>query len=115
MGRSGAMRVMIANEPRAYREVIAAAFQRLRPHVEVSVVEPVGSDEALARLSPHFVIWSRADEPPSEHLVAWVSLYPGGRNQAVIRLGQERLWVADVEFDQLLWSLDRADQLRGTC
>ncbi|MBD0253059.1 MAG: hypothetical protein ICV31_01005, partial [Rubrobacter sp.] len=38
--RRGRPRVLMANEPRAYREGIAAVIGQLRPGVEVETVEP---------------------------------------------------------------------------
>ncbi len=52
------MRVIIANEPRAYREVLAATIERLRPNVELVNVEPSGVDELILRLRPQLVICS---------------------------------------------------------
>ncbi len=34
------MRVLVANEPYMYREAITDVLRELRPHIEVSVIEP---------------------------------------------------------------------------
>ena len=52
-----------------YREVIAAAIQVLRPHVEVSTTDLDGLEAQVARLNPQVVISSQ-NRPPS--------LRPGG-------------------------------------
>ena len=34
------LRVLLANEPRSYRESMAAVFRQLRPGLQVKVVDP---------------------------------------------------------------------------
>ena len=60
--RRGGPRVLMANEPRAYREGIAAVIGQLRPVVEVETVEPDALDDSIERFSPDMVICSKATE-----------------------------------------------------
>jgi hypothetical protein len=46
------LRVLLANELRSYREVIALALRELRPGVEVIDVEPKELDAEAKRFSP---------------------------------------------------------------
>src|SRR5690348_11650951 len=52
------IRILVANEPRAYRDVMAAAFQILCPQHEVISIVPEELDTAVARLDPHLVLCS---------------------------------------------------------
>ena len=54
--RHGRPRVLMANEPRAYREGIAAVIGQLRPEVEVKTVEPSALDASISRFSPDMVV-----------------------------------------------------------
>ena len=47
------MRVLVANDPCLYREAITDA---LRPHIEVSAIEPGVLEGEVARLRPHLVV-----------------------------------------------------------
>ena len=105
------MRVLLANEPRAYREVIAAALQARRRHVDVVAVEPAGLDGAVARLAPHLVVCSRPPEAVPVGPLAWVVLYPGGAPQAVVSIAGHRTTVEGIDFDGLLAIVDRTERL----
>ena len=52
-------RVLVANEPRSYRQAIAAALQVIRPDMEVLVVEPELLDDEVEEQPEH----ERAEEP----------------------------------------------------
>lgn len=54
------VRALVANDPRIYREVIAAALRELRPLVEVVVAEPEELDREVERVRPHLVICNQA-------------------------------------------------------
>jgi CheY-like chemotaxis protein len=53
------VRVLVANEPRSYREAFAFAFRTLRPHVEAIVVEPEALEREALRLRPDLVVCDR--------------------------------------------------------
>lgn len=107
------IRVLLANEPRTYREAISEALQEFRPHVEVSASEPGDLDSEVVRRDPHLVVHSRdlvADEAPS-YPPAWVMLYPDGEDRADVRILEERTTVPNVRFSDLLSILDRMEFL----
>ncbi len=92
-------RVLIANEPPAYREVLALALQEMRVPADVTCVEPEDLDSEIVRLAPHLVICSRLtkDNAPEkkgrlrcEHERPW--LVPGGAREYTepILLGEGR-------------------------
>jgi hypothetical protein len=79
-GRHGPVeskRIVVANEPRSYREAMAVAWQVLRPEVEVILAEPRDLDAEVARLDPQLVLCSRLTEGLRAGSRAWVVLYRG--------------------------------------
>jgi hypothetical protein len=97
------MRILVANEPRSYREVIASTLQVLRPHLEVILVEPEDLDRNVVRLAPNLVLCSRLTEVVETRSRAWVVLYPDMEMRAVIAIaGQRHAVAADFPFTSLL-------------
>jgi hypothetical protein len=107
--------VVLANEPRAYREVISAVFEALRPEVEVFTVDPEDLDREVSRLGPHLVVCSRCTGLVGRSAPAWIELYPDGASYAVVSLDGDRKTYADVDLQALLSVLDAvaADVHRG--
>ena len=70
--------VLVANEPRAYRETIALALRELRPDAEV------------VRRRPDLAVCSALSEVVETRVPAWVLLYPEGANLAVVSVRGER-------------------------
>jgi hypothetical protein len=110
-GTPEVMRVLVANKPFVYREVISAAFQELRPHVEVISVEPEHLDREFLRLVPHLVVCSRVTALVKRGAVAWVELYPEHASRAVVSLAGRETTSDAIDFDALLSILDRAESL----
>ena len=105
------MRILLANEPRAYREVIAAAFRQLRPQHDVIVVAPDDLDAEVVRLDPQLVLCSRLTPSVQIRPIAWVLLYPVGETQSVICMDGQQTTVPDLEFNRLLEIVDRTEEL----
>jgi hypothetical protein len=110
-GTPEVMRVLVANEPFVYREVISATFQELRPHVEVICVEPQDLDREFSRLVPHLVVCSGVTALVERAAIAWVELYPEHASRAVVSLGGEETTSDAIDFDTLLSILDRVERL----
>ncbi len=104
------IRVVVANEPRAYREVLAAAVHELRPGLEVQAVEPEELDGIVGRDLPHLVVCSRLSEVIETRAPAWVVLYPEGEGRAVIGLGGRRTALSGgrIDFARILMLIDEA-------
>ncbi len=107
-------RIVLANEPRAYRDVMAAAFRSLRPEMEIVTVEPDDLGSYLAEAEPAVVVYSRQGDGMPPRVFAWVLLYPDGENRATVSVAREETSYADMEFDQLLGVLDRTVALVST-
>lgn len=81
------MRVLVANDPRAYREAIAGVLPTLRPLVEVFLTEPDELEREAQRVLPHLIVCSgsiSAALARTAGLLAWVVLYPEGEDRAEV-------------------------------
>lgn len=105
--QAGTVRVLLANEPRAYRETLAAALAALRPEFEITTVRPEDLDATVADQAPDFVICSELTEMVETHAPAWVLLYPDGSRTCVMAVLGERSTMAEMELETLLTGLDR--------
>ncbi len=102
------LRILVANEPRAYRETIAAALRCLRPLAEVVVGEPRWLDREVARVRPHLLLSSDPAGVEGAEVRSWVLLYPGGTSRIVVCIDGEQEIAVDLSFDDLLAVVDRA-------
>ena len=84
------MQVLIAIEPRSYREVIGEVIQSLRPHVEVTVLHPDTLGAGVERLDPDLVFANRPDTFSSTGRSAWVEFRPYEEPPARICLARRR-------------------------
>ena len=102
------MRVVLANEPRYEREVLAAALRQLRPDVEVAELTPDRLDGELAALRPRLVVCGAASAAVRARVPAWVLLYPEGAGHAVVCLGGEERVVPAFGLADLVAAVDAA-------
>ena len=105
------MCILVANEPRAYREVMAAAFHELRPQHDVITVAPDDLGAEVVRLDPQLVLCSQLTPAVQTHTLASVMLYPDGETRAEICIGGQFSTVADLEFNSLLALIDQTEGL----
>src|SRR3954452_1899963 len=78
------IRIMVANEPRAYREAIGSALWELRPQTQVTIATPEELDGEVLRLHPHVVVCSELTDAVREHAMTWIVLYPNGKPLVVV-------------------------------
>jgi hypothetical protein len=109
--RRGRPRVLMANEPRAYREGIAAVISQLRPAVDVETVEPEALDESIKRYVPDMVICSEATETLKGRVRVWVELYPENGAISVASIGGRRMEYTEIQLPDLLSIVDKAEEL----
>ena len=109
--RRGTPRVLMANEPRAYREGIAAVISQLRPAVEVETVEPDALDDSIKRYVPDMVICSKATETLKGRVRVWVELYPENGAISVASIGGRRMEYTEIQLPDLLSIVDKAEEL----
>jgi hypothetical protein len=68
------IRVLVAIKPVLYREAIAGALQKHRPHLEVRTVAPEGLDGEVVRFEPHLVFCHQATAKVRERVLSWVEV-----------------------------------------
>ena len=108
---SGRPRLLMANEPRAYREGIAAVIGQLRPEVEVWTVEPAALNGSISRFSPDMVVCSKATDALKGRVRVWVELYPEHAAHSVASIGGRTTEYAEIQLPDLLSIVDRAEEL----
>ena len=105
------MRVLMAIEPRSYREVIGEAIRGLRPHLEVVIVEPDALEQEMAHLDPGLVVCSRPEITSANGRPAWIEFHPYVQPAARIYVGGRRFELEEVELEDLLSVIDEAERL----
>jgi len=103
----------MANEPRAYREGIAAVISQLRPEVEIEIVEPNVLETSIKRFSPDMVICSKATDALKGGVKVWVELYPDNAPFSVASIGGRRVEYAEIQLPDLLSIVDKAEEPAG--
>ena len=98
--------MLLANEPRTYREVLVHALRAIRPRVEVGTVDPEDIDDEIVRLRPHLVVCSRGRAALREGVLTWVMLYPDGENRAEVVTAGGRAMLVGLRFDDFLSIVD---------
>ena len=104
------MRVVVANEPRAYREVTAEVLRDLRPEVEFELTDPAGLQDAVSRQLTDMVVCDRATSAVRDGVEIWLELYPGGDSRSVASVRGERSTIEDVQLLDIVALVDRATE-----
>lgn len=100
-------RVLLANEPRSYRQAIAGALQALRPDVEFEEIEPETLDAEVGRSAPQLVICSHVTPAVQAAASSWVELYTDYGSISSVSIRLERSTVEGIEISDLLQIVDR--------
>jgi hypothetical protein len=93
--------VLVANEPRAYRETIALALTALRPGADVIAIEPDELDAEVKRQQPDVAVCSQLSPIVEESVPRWVLLYPDGANMAMVSIGGKRCMTGSFGLEDL--------------
>ena len=109
------MQVLVGNEPRAYREVLAAAIAVLRPYVQVRTVEPIDLDRAVLAAQSSVVFCSRLSLVIEARAASWILLYPDGEGRTIVGARGRRFAPADMDLDAILHVIDQAEMCTGDC
>lgn len=105
------MRILIAIEPRSYGQVTGNAIERLRPHLEVVVVEPEDLVPEAERLRPELLFSHLRDaERLAEEVGAWVELSVEADRPSTVCLNGQLRKVNNLELDALLSIVDEAEK-----
>lgn len=105
------MRVLVANEPRSYRETFTAAFQALRPHIESIAVEPEALEQETIRLQPDLVMCERITPAVEATARFWLELRV--ENEALVVRSNMPLLHDDaiVDLADLLEFIDQSEKM----
>lgn len=105
------MNILVAIEPRSYREVIGEAIGGLRPQHKVTIVAPNSLRPTMDRLIPEVVISNRADSVSVDGTLAWVEFHPYARPEARVSLKGLRRELEEVDLEDLLAIVDEVGEL----
>jgi DNA-binding IclR family transcriptional regulator len=105
------IRIVVANEPRVYREAIGSALEELRPNTQVLTTSPDELDREVLQFSPHIVVCSELTDTTRVHAVTWIVLYPRGTSQVVVSVDGDQTHATDLVVDNLLEIVDRTTAL----
>lgn len=103
------VQVIVAIEPRSYRQVIGEAIRVLRPHIEVVVLDPDTLRAGVRRLAPELVFANQPDTCVSAERSAWVEFRPYEKPSARICLAGRRWELEEVELEDLLSIVDETE------
>lgn len=104
---NGESTILVANEPRSYREAIATVLRELCTVHEVLVAEPEALDLEVARAAPGMVVCSRATSLVEKRAVVWVELYPNHGRLTVISIGGRRSTLREIQLKDLISIVDQ--------
>ena len=105
------MKVLIAIEPRSYGQVIGNAIEKLRPHLEVVVVEPEDLVPEVEQVRPE-LLFSHLQGPnlPVDGVAAWVELSVEPDRPSTASVDGKIKQIVDMELEDLLSIVDEAEK-----
>lgn len=98
--------ILVANEPRTYRDMLATELPQLRPALHVRATDPGELDPVLADLRPLLVICSQLTSAIAAHATVVIVLYPDGQDQAVVAVAGKRWVLSGPRLADLLAAID---------
>ena len=107
------LRVLVAFEDdyRAYRDVIAAAIQALRPRTALETAELGALEEQIERFDPQLVVCSRPNTLELHRTAAWVELAMDPIQPTKICVDGHYSERTNPAFDVLLAVIDEVEEL----
>jgi hypothetical protein len=108
------VRVLVTVEPRMYREAIALALQRARPHSEVMLAPEDVLDVQVGTFAPHVLVCNDSDRQMPEGqlggvVLRVVVLYTDGM-AARISVDGRSYTIEDASMDDLLSLVDEVEE-----
>ena len=104
------IRVLVAIKPVLYREAIAGALQKHRPHLEVRTVAPEDLDGEVVRFEPHLVFCHQATAKVRERVPSWVEVAYEDSIDAAASISGESSKIHNIATSNLLSILDSAQE-----
>lgn len=105
------VRILVANEPRAYREVFASTLQILRPEAEIVEAKPEHLDREVKRFQPDLVLCSNVSPLVQNTVLNWILLYPENEPSIMIFTSGELSTVGNVDLEDLISLVDRTAEM----
>lgn len=106
------MRVLISIKPLLYREAIAAALRRDRPHLDVSTVAPEDLEKEVARLEPYLLFCHQATAKVKESVPCWVEVAYQDGIDAVACIYGDHMKINNIATSNLLSIVDKVDKAK---
>jgi len=110
----GPLSVLLANEPRAYRETIAVALGMLCPQATVIVVEPEKLDDFVTEYTPQVVLCSQLTKLVETQVPTWAVLYPDGSESALVQIDGRRITMPNIQLNGIVRLIDQSDEQEET-
>lgn len=104
--------VLLANEPGAYRSLLATELPFLRPDLRVLEVNPADLEAAISDLRPAVVICSRTTESFRGFEFATFVLYPDGDDSLIQTIGGKDQAITSPRLSDILIAIDRVLSLQ---
>ena len=105
------IRVLVAVEPRMYREVLVVALRQRRPRIEVILADPAALDRMVERCEPDVVVCSRTTSLVQEIAVSWVQVTANDGLEAEVSVGGRHSAISDLGIEDLLAVVDETESL----
>lgn len=106
--------ILIGTELALHREALAATFTAMRPALRVRAVPQDELDATVSDLRPLLVICSAVTPSISMTCPAWITLYPGDRDEAIVSIDGARRVIPSATVSQLLGVMDEVQLLRAS-
>ena len=110
-GRMRNVRILIANEPRAYREAFAGALRLMRPNSRIIEAGAEDLDREVERFKPDVVLCSSVSATVETKARSWILLYPEDEPLAMVSTAGELSTVGDVDLEDIVALVDRTAEL----
>ena len=107
------VRVLVAIEPKMYREVIAFHISQQRPKADVALASRQTLQAEAKRTRPHLIIASEVPTMLTEKMdffFFWVKLHADGRLDADIKTNGCSTTIEDVSLEDLVALVDKAEE-----
>jgi hypothetical protein len=108
------VRVIVAIEPRSYREAIGENVRALRPRIEVYIIDPEVLERWVGRLDPELIFAHQPNILTSTGRSAWVEFRPYEDPAARVCLGGRQWELEEVDLEDLLSLVDQTEALART-
>ena len=105
------LKLVIAMEPRSYREAIGEFFEDVRRYLDFSIVDPGALEAEITRSNPDLVFSSSPKPRSMGRRPAWLEFRSGTYGQTVtFYFDGERSKIEDADLGDLLSIVDRVEK-----